>query len=349
AFSFSYSRWSTWDECPAKYKYKHIDKLPEPKSPAMAKGIEAHRVVAEYLEGKVDQRPDSLRLFTGLADGLREATKRGMCKVEMQVAFDKGQKRVEWFGKNAYWRFIWDAMAFDGQATQVDAVDWKGLAVVTPMLTDRGWSTMGDVQVGDCVLAPDGAWTRVTGKSEVKHLPCYRLDFDTGAEPIVCDDEHLWHVRAARTRNARVVPVTDVVAGDRIDLCDMEDGQVASAAALRPDPYVLGCWLGDGHRRDGMISKPDEALFENIEARGYSVLPAQPSSSDLSRCVVGLRGELRRSGLLNSKHVPDAYFLASVRARRMLVQGMMDTDGTWNKTRRRAVFTSMDFALARQI
>ena len=125
SFSFSYSRWSAWDECPAKYKYKHIDKLPEPKSPAMAKGIAVHRDVAAYIEGKADERPDSLKRFTALADGLREATSHGMCKVEMQVAFDKGQKRVEWFGRNAYWRFIWDAMTFNSTATKVDAVDWK--------------------------------------------------------------------------------------------------------------------------------------------------------------------------------------------------------------------------------
>ena len=109
-FSFSYSRWSCWDECPAKYKYKHIDKLPEPKSKAMEKGIEVHRQVAEYIEGKTDERPASLRLFTGMADALRDEAKHDMCKVEKQVALDKHRKRVEWFSRNAYWRFIWDVL-----------------------------------------------------------------------------------------------------------------------------------------------------------------------------------------------------------------------------------------------
>lgn len=128
SFSFSYSRWSAWAECPAKYKYKHIDKLPEPKSPAMQKGIEVHRQVAEYLESKVDERPAALRLFTGLSDGLREEAKHGMCKVEMQVAFDKDRKRVEWFSRNAYWRFIWDVLYINRRKdslASVDAVDWK--------------------------------------------------------------------------------------------------------------------------------------------------------------------------------------------------------------------------------
>lgn len=127
-FSFSYSRWSCWDECPAKYKYKHIDKLPEPKSKAMEKGIEVHRQVAEYIEGKTDERPASLRLFTGMADALRDEAKHDLCKVEMQVAFDKDRKRVEWFSRNAYWRFIWDVLYINRRKdslASVDAVDWK--------------------------------------------------------------------------------------------------------------------------------------------------------------------------------------------------------------------------------
>ena len=343
-FSFSYSRWSAWDECPAKYKYKHIDKLPEPKSPAMAKGIEVHRQVAEYLESKTAERPDSLKRFTALADGLRESAKHGMCKVERQVAFDKDQKRVEWFGKNAYWRFIWDVMAFNGRGTEVNAVDWKGLAVDTLIPTPGGFVRMGELKVGDLVFAPDGTPTRITGKSEVKRMRCFEIGFDTNADPIVCDEEHLWEVREPSALKTVVIPVTELHVGHRIRLADPIQ---TSREFNVVHPYVLGCWLGDGHARDGMISKPDAELFDHIEACGYEVLPIQPSS-DMGRTVVGLRSQLRRLGVLGDKHIPSEYQFAIVDQRRALVQGLMDTDGTWNKTRRRAVFTSVDESFARR-
>lgn len=125
SFSFSYSRWSTWAECPAKYKYKHIDKLPEPKSKAMQRGIDIHEAVAAYVDGKSDVMPESLKLFEGLANDLRNMPDPKLRKVEMQVAFDKDRKRVEWFSRNAYWRFIWDVMVFNGRGKEVDACDWK--------------------------------------------------------------------------------------------------------------------------------------------------------------------------------------------------------------------------------
>ncbi|WP_311221355.1 MULTISPECIES: LAGLIDADG family homing endonuclease [unclassified Acidovorax] len=67
----------------------------------------------------------------------------------------------------------------------------KGLALDTPLPTPTGWTTMGELQVGDCVLAPDGAPCRVVGVSPVQQRECFRLRFDDGAE-LVADDVHRW-------------------------------------------------------------------------------------------------------------------------------------------------------------
>lgn len=123
-FSFSYSRWSLWDKCPAAYKYKHIDKLPEKVSPAMERGRVVHLEAAAYVEGKLTDLPPALERFSTLANGLR-AVPEDYKMVESQMAFDKDQKPVTWFGKNAYWRFIWDVAVLNGKKTTVNAVDWK--------------------------------------------------------------------------------------------------------------------------------------------------------------------------------------------------------------------------------
>ena len=59
-----------------------------------------------------------------------------------------------------------------------------------------------------------------------------------------------------------------------------------------------------------------------------------------------LRARLRHEGLLGNKHVPAAYLRGSYAQRLALLQGLMDTDGSWNTGRAQAVFTSVNPHLA---
>lgn len=332
-FSFSYSRWSVWKKCPFAYKLKHIDKMETPTSEALIKGRKVHNDIEKYLMGAADEQPAALKHYSQLGEQLREARAASpkMVFVEQQYAVDDTMRPVTWFSKNAKWRFAWDVLVDNG--THADGVDWKGLALDTPMRTPAGLKTMGTINVGDEVFSNDGTPTRVVGKSEVKHLRCFEVSFDTGADPIICDEEHLWEIIGRG-----VVRVTDLKSQDKIAL---PSPCVAGTASYPIDPYVLGCWLGDGHARDGMISKPDDEMFDNIEARGYSVLPAQVSSSSNGRTVTCLRGVLSQCGLLNNKHVPKVVHGMPLRYRQDLIRGLMDTDGTYNRARKRAEFTSV--------
>ncbi len=68
----------------------------------------------------------------------------------------------------------------------------KALAVDTPLPTPTGWTTMGQVAVGDLLLAADGTPTRVVGATAVlTNRPCYELEFDDGTR-IVADAWHEW-------------------------------------------------------------------------------------------------------------------------------------------------------------
>lgn len=123
-FSFSYSRWSVWDECPRKYRYKHIDKLPEPVSPAMERGKKVHDEAAKFVACATEHMPAALEQFTVLATGLRDWPAKQKA-VEQQMAFDRDKRRVEWFGANAYYRMIWDVGTWDADGTKISIVDWK--------------------------------------------------------------------------------------------------------------------------------------------------------------------------------------------------------------------------------
>jgi replicative DNA helicase len=68
----------------------------------------------------------------------------------------------------------------------------KALALDTPLPTPGGWTTMGDVAVGDELLSADGQPTRVVNATEVlSGRPCYEVEFSDGTV-IVADALHQW-------------------------------------------------------------------------------------------------------------------------------------------------------------
>jgi len=68
----------------------------------------------------------------------------------------------------------------------------KALALDTPLPTPSGWTTMGEVSVGDLVLGGDGRPTVVTRATEIMTgRPCFEVKFSDGSA-IVADAEHQW-------------------------------------------------------------------------------------------------------------------------------------------------------------
>src|SRR3712207_3183830 len=145
----------------------------------------------------------------------------------------------------------------------------KALALDTPLATPTGWTTMGEVQVGDRVFGSDGRPTTVVAATEVMTgRPCYEVHFSDGSV-IVADAQHQWLTDTRASRRAaqearlrggapRVTPAvrtTEELA--RTVRCETADARlnhsVTNAAPLDlPEaplpvlPYALGVWLGDG-------------------------------------------------------------------------------------------------------
>ena len=239
-------------------------------------------------------------------------------------------------------------------------IDWKGLALDTPIPTPDGWSTMGQLQVGDHVFDRDGRVATVTGKSDVHLKDCYRLTFRDGTS-VVCDADHRWVAETGynQGRTEQVFEARDLAANLRNPVTGQRHLRVPlnrpldlPRVDLSIDPYVLGCWLGDGNASSGAICKPDDELFEHVAVRGYAVLPArqqEPGKVQI-RTVAGLTTKLRLAGLLNNKHIPSRYLRASAEQRLALLRGLMDTDGTANIARRgECSFTSVDKAFAHDV
>lgn len=210
----------------------------------------------------------------------------------------------------------------------------KHLALDTPVLTPGGYIALGDLRVGDHVFGTRGEPARVVAKSAIVRRPCYRAITSDGAE-IVVSDEHQWAVY--RDRNARA-PETFSTAELVARSAASKDPRAFRLPAYQPlvfpvadlplDPYVLGAWLGDGSSASGTFTAgaQDTAFFrEQFAAAGYTCTP--PTEGRIYFQVYTLCKGLRAAGVLNDKHIPDAYLYASIEQRLALVRGLMDTDG----------------------
>ncbi len=236
-------------------------------------------------------------------------------------------------------------------------IDFKGLALDTPLATPSGWTTMAEVQVGDQVYGSDGQPCSVTHKSVIKNKNCYRVHF-SDATSIVCDDEHLWWVEELKDGGKsleKVLPIEKIK-----DTLHRKSGKARyrvpissplelSDKDLPIHPYLLGLWLGDGRKRGMEITNADQEVWENIQALGYELGPdisGRENGLAEARTVYGQRKALHSLGVVNDKHIPDIYLRSSFAQRVALLQGLMDSDGTWNKIRNQAVFTNTNERLS---
>ena len=88
----------------------------------------------------------------------------------------------------------------------------KALALDTPLPTPTGWTTMGEVGVGDYLVGEDGQPTLVVAATEVMvGRPCFEVEFSDGSV-IVADAEHQWPTLRGIVTTAQLQVGADIVA-----------------------------------------------------------------------------------------------------------------------------------------
>ncbi|WP_369135789.1 replicative DNA helicase [Modestobacter sp. I12A-02662] len=176
----------------------------------------------------------------------------------------------------------------------------KALALDTPVATPTGWTTMGEVAVGDQVIGSDGRPTTVVAATEVMTgRPCYEVHFSDGSA-LVADAQHQWltddrasrrSAQAARhgcdQRAFAAVRTTEELA--RTVRCATADERLNHSvtnaqpldlpeADLPVPPYALGVWLGHGTSASAQYTSADPEIAVYIEAEG---LVADRTSAEL--------------------------------------------------------------------
>ena len=157
----------------------------------------------------------------------------------------------------------------------------KALALDTVLPTPTGWTTMGEVQVGDKLLAADGTATLVVGATDVMvDRPCYEVTFDDGSV-LIADALHEWSTTTRASRRtagaqAEIRTTEEIATTVRCATADSRANHAVRTAmplalpeALLPlHPYVLGVWLGDGNSASARFTSADPEIATRIEGLG---------------------------------------------------------------------------------
>ncbi len=164
----------------------------------------------------------------------------------------------------------------------------KALALDTPLPTPTGWTTMGEVAVGDELYDATGRPTRVVAATEVmRDRPCYEVEFSDGSR-IVADAQHQWlttsmidgteismveEVAQQPSRNHPRIRTTQELCDtvERLHTIGMPDGTIVKVEAVREVESVpVRCVQVDN----------DDHLY----LAGESMIPTHNSTLALDLC-----------------------------------------------------------------
>lgn len=251
----------------------------------------------------------------------------------------------------------------------------QALSLDTPVPTPTGWKSQGDLVFGDEVFDENGDPCRVVKALTPFEQESYRITFDND-ETIVAGALHLWPVSNSKQRRAydsvrrgdskyakqerytkrttqEIYETYLTSRGTSEYSLDLVKPISLPEAALPIDPYLFGCWLGDGLSREFVLTGEQESLEVYAASAQSSGISCNFMSQGLS--FRGMARKLEELGLgyhhdTPLKFIPDIYLRSSILQREELLRGLMDTDGCIYK-RGLAVFTQTEYRskLAHQV
>lgn len=222
----------------------------------------------------------------------------------------------------------------------------------TPILTPTGWTPLGELKLGEDIISVDGNPGQVLAIVPHGMQEVYNIYFSDG-RMTKAGGPHLWQVHNYDWRNTGWRTKTTLEIKEylekkkskiRIPLYSPRD---TDDVDLLIDPYLLGLLIGDGSLIHSTISfaKSDD-FFEDV------LHTTLPKGTVAKRHPAGdwtlytnehgrenqrdsLTHKLDKLGMMGKraweKSIPKAYMDASLRQKKELIRGLMDTDGTADK------------------
>lgn len=225
----------------------------------------------------------------------------------------------------------------------------------TNVLTPQGYIKWADIHLGDYVYNPNGQLTEVIGEYEQGVQNIYNINFNDG-RVVQATDSHRWEVYywvAAWGLNKSVLKkdiLTTIQLIERLKLkttkinklkVKLIDAINLPAKDTTIDPYTLGLMLGDGSIGNSTKNLSYLTMkWEDVEDIKHLI----PYKVEKENWGGDIRNKLhipngaklfkdlqlfdKRSG---TKFIPDVYKFNSIKVRKAIIAGLLDTDGSITK------------------
>lgn len=375
---FSSSMLSKFMTCGLQAKFSYVDKLRGPQSASATFGTCVHEALELYNDPKSPTRGDveaavDRFIYTwdhpeelGVAPDIwNKRTSYGQLKqtgiqcirdYDAVVAWsDREVLAVEHrfyvpFGKHHLSGMV-DVVEINADGI-IENVDLKAQPLDAKVLTPGGWTTIGQLKVGDQVIGSNGSPTTVNGVYPQGLVQPFRIGFNDGSST-TCSSEHYWTIRdvnpSKKFPRNRTVTLADINAlplkrgtNNRFFVPVISEPVSFIERCLPVDPYILGCILADGGLTGESIrySKSDTMTVDKIKSllppeciltsrkskldNEYTFSAVNPKRNPIRKYLdsIGLMGK----GSL-TKFIPSEYLLASREQRKALLAGLVDGDG----------------------
>ena len=234
----------------------------------------------------------------------------------------------------------------------------KQLALSTPIPTPEGYTTMGELRVGDKVMDEKGNPCSVVAISDVDETEqAYKVNFRDGTA-IVAGERHLWQVEVTNNGKREKILTTGRMYAKQNKASNKDnraifririaDAFILPDADLLVDPYLLGYWIGNGS-----AAKPEITVrrgdVEAVAANIPYVLCNRYEQEGFSDILVYKELKLILVRNYREKRIPASYLRASLLQRKRLLQGLMDSDGCVGKIRGQAIYVTILPKLAEDV
>lgn len=227
------------------------------------------------------------------------------------------------------------------------------------VFTPKGWRTWGEIQIGDELYGTYGNITKVIDIPYDKECDVYEITLRDGRK-ILASDEHLWKIDFHNRKGSQIMTTLELIKEykrfkkvsernpsgiEYVCAIHKNEGIEMPYKETKVDPYTFGLVLGDGcfvHRccyytqleEDVNIEKqyiPYNLIKWNNKYAYRIDIPKWPSI-------------LKEYGLYwkksEDKFIPDEYKYNSREVRLNLLKGLMDSDGTLDKSGRYVISLS---------
>jgi len=236
-------------------------------------------------------------------------------------------------------------------ATGVGKCHGKGTKI---LMYDGKIKNVEDIVVGDLLMGDDSKPRTVLSLARGKDN-MYRITPLNGGSPFTCNEPHVMSLKKTGTYDILNIPLNEYLEKNNNfkHLYKLWRTSVEfETKSVLIDPYFMGLWLGDGNSHNVGITTADPEIVEYIykisEKWGLNVTIAKQENNKSTTYTLTseIKGEFydnklmktfRSYSLMNKridnknakdcKFIPDDYLYNDTKTRKLLLAGLIDSDG----------------------